>query len=110
METFINGWDLEQVLDELEALRRAHARAVMQHEREQAFVGHRVNMRVQYRGHEITYDPPPIGTRAHDWAWVHHEYDGPEDGRCGTEASLLACLRAIDEVLDEPPRLPMRGV
>jgi hypothetical protein len=32
--------------------------------------------------------------------YIHDDYDGPEDGRCGNEATLELCYRAIDERLD----------
>lgn len=35
------------------------------------------------------------------YEYVHEDYDGPEDNRCGTEASLELCYRSIDEALDE---------
>ena len=54
-------------------------------------------MRFRYRQYTIYREPPPIPTRAHDWAYVHDDYDGPEDGRCGTGASLLDCLQQIEE-------------
>ena len=63
-----------------------------------------------YRNYTITYEPKPIPTRAHDFDYVHDEYDGgpehsfgmPSDKRCGAEASVEACKEAIDELcLDE---------
>ncbi len=33
--------------------------------------------------------------------YVHDDYDGPEDGRAGNEASLELCYRAIDEREDD---------
>ena len=53
-----------------------------------------------YRGYRIAYDPKPIPDRSHDWDWVHVEYDGPEDRRCGTAASIEAAKREIDEQTD----------
>lgn len=35
------------------------------------------------------------------WQYLHVDYDGPEDGRCGTEKTAEACYRSIDERLDE---------
>lgn len=50
-----------------------------------------------YRGWTIRYDPPPIPTRNCDWAFVHDDYDGPGDSRCGHAASLEAAKAEIDE-------------
>lgn len=33
-----------------------------------------------YRNFRITYDPPPIPTRAFDWHATHDDYDGAPDG------------------------------
>lgn len=35
------------------------------------------------------------------YSWVHEDYDGPEDNRHGTEATVEDCYRAIDEWADE---------
>lgn len=35
------------------------------------------------------------------WQFVHVDYDGPEDNRCGTAPTFVDCLREIDERLDE---------
>ncbi len=51
---------------------------------------------MKYRGYTITHNPKPIPTREHDYDYVHDEYDGPEDGRCGSEASVEGCKTAID--------------
>lgn len=49
-----------------------------------------------YRGFRIDYAPPPIPTRECDWQWVHDDYDGPEDNRCGHAPSLAAAKSDID--------------
>jgi hypothetical protein len=53
------------------------------------------------RGNWLIYptDPlPPIPSwRDHAWTYAHKDYDGPEDGRCGTAPSVDACKEAIDE-------------
>ena len=65
---------------------------------------------MKYRDYTITYNPKPIPTKAHDWDFVHDDYDGapehsegsPSDHRCGAEVSIEACIDAIDELyLDE---------
>lgn len=65
---------------------------------------------LQYRDYTITHDLKPIPTRAHDWDFVHKDYDGapehseesPSDHRCGSAASIEACIDEIDELyLDE---------
>lgn len=50
-----------------------------------------------YRGFRVFRDPPPIGIRDMDWAYVHEDYDGPEDHRIGRASSLQACKENIDE-------------
>lgn len=54
-----------------------------------------------YRGYRITYDPPPIPTRACDWQYAHVDYDGPGDNRCGYAASLDDAKRDIDALYEE---------
>lgn len=49
-----------------------------------------------YRGYVITREPPPIPLRDHDWRFAHRDYEGPEDWRCGTAATLDECFQAID--------------
>ncbi len=51
-----------------------------------------------YHGYKIYHDPPPIPTRTEDWQFVHEDYDGPGDPRCGSAASLDACKQEIDEI------------
>ena len=43
---------------------------------------------VIYKNWEITYSPKPIPVRVYDYDAVHHDYDGPEDGRCITGDSV----------------------
>lgn len=68
---------------------------------------------VRYRGYTISYNPKPIPTRAHDYDFVHDDYDGaplehadgpPGDDRAGSAASVAACKREIDELEDEEDR------
>jgi len=56
---------------------------------------------VEYRGYTITYDPPPIPDRRHDYSFVHHDYTGPGDYRHGTAASIEDAEREIDMIYDE---------
>lgn len=53
---------------------------------------------LRHGAYTIDYDPPPIPIRAHDWRFVHDDYDGPGDRRCGTAASVEACIAEIDEI------------
>ena len=44
------------------------------------------------------YDPKPIPLRAHDWDFVHEDYDGPEDtefhgGKAGSKADAVLAIR-----------------
>ena len=45
----------------------------------------------------VRYNPKPIPDRSHDWDWVHKDYDGPEDNRCGTAASHEEAWKQIQE-------------
>lgn len=55
-----------------------------------------------YRGYRIEYDPKPIPASCGvDWSFVHQDYDGPEDRRCGCAASESACREEIDMLEDE---------
>ena len=57
---------------------------------------------ILYRGYNIIHDPPAIPIRSCDWQYAHNGYDGPEDGRCGSAASLEDAKEYIDElILDE---------
>ncbi|MCP4169957.1 MAG: hypothetical protein GY758_04190 [Fuerstiella sp.] len=56
---------------------------------------------MKYRGYTITYDPPPIPIRAHDWQFAHDEYDGPEDTRIGYAKSLTDAMHEVDEQIAE---------
>ena len=64
-------------------------------------VNQTTSTREAYRGFAVVLDPPPIPTRAHDWSFVHPDYDGPGDPRCGSGSSIADCQRQIDEILDE---------
>ena len=57
--------------------------------------------KLTYRGYEIYFDPPPVPTRAWDWHYVHKDYDGPGDRRCGDEGSVEHCKQSIDELVEE---------
>lgn len=46
----------------------------------------------------ITYNPKPIPSRLNDWDYVHKDYDGPEDKRCGTAPSREAAIIYILEI------------
>tara|TARA_R110000772_G_scaffold231299_1_gene342014 strand:+ start:1531 stop:1890 length:360 start_codon:yes stop_codon:yes gene_type:complete len=56
-----------------------------------------------YQDCTITVDPKPIGSRAHDWEWVHKDYEGPtpssEVELFGTAGSLKECYQQIDEMI-----------
>ena len=54
-----------------------------------------------YGNYTIAYDPPPIPTRSHDYQFVHEDYDGPEDLRCGSGATVEDCKDLIDEIESE---------
>lgn len=49
----------------------------------------------------IEHNPKPIPTQMFDWDFVHDDYDGPEDTRCGAAMSPEACLYCIREIEEE---------
>ena len=60
--------------------------------------------RIEYRGFVITYDPPPITTRAYDWQWMSDDYDGAPDStddRAGRSASLAEAKADVDQWWDD---------
>jgi hypothetical protein len=56
---------------------------------------------ILYRGYNIVHNPPAIPIRSCDWQYAHNGYDGPEDGRCGSAASLEDAKQYIDELIDD---------
>lgn len=58
---------------------------------------------------EIRHRDWSIYREGPDWTFVHMEYDGPEDRRCGTAASVDDAIRAIDEFEDEADDPPCPG-
>jgi hypothetical protein len=61
-----------------------------------------MNAAQTYRGYRIECDPKPIPASCGvDWTFVHVDYDGPEDSRCGCAASADACREEIDWIEDE---------
>ena len=57
------------------------------------------NMR--YQSYHITYWPPPIPDRNHDYQFSHDDYDGPGDRRCGSAKSVEDAQKKIDEIEEE---------
>jgi len=60
--------------------------------------------RIEYRGFVITFDPPPIPTRAYDWQWMSDDYDGAPDStdtRAGRSASLEEAKADIDQWFED---------
>jgi hypothetical protein len=53
-------------------------------------------MTARYGLYRIDYDPPPIPDRRFDWSYVHDQYDGPGDRRCGRAESLDDARNEID--------------
>lgn len=54
----------------------------------------------EYRGFTITYNPKPIPVRGHDWDFVHKDYNGPGDIRCGTASLYREAQFEIDDILE----------
>ena len=52
---------------------------------------------IKYRGYEISAN----ATAFCRFVYAHEDYDGPEDSRCGFEATAQDCKDAIDERIDE---------
>lgn len=57
--------------------------------------------RMRYGPWRIEHDPKPIPDRRHDWNFVHRDFDGPGDRRCGTGSSPDDCVEQIHEVEDD---------
>lgn len=55
----------------------------------------------EYRNYTISFEPPPIPVRSCDYQFVHNDYDGPEDRRCGHAASEWECRAMIDDIEDD---------
>ena len=55
---------------------------------------------MRYKDYFIFHNPKPIPIRDVDWDWVHIDYDGPEDDRCGVGASVMDCKNEIDMLED----------
>jgi hypothetical protein len=55
----------------------------------------------EYKGWTISVDVKPIPSRSHDFDFVHPDYDGPGDPRCGSAASFRDCMIRIDEIMSE---------
>ncbi|WP_457299134.1 hypothetical protein [Phyllobacterium sp. P5_D12] len=53
-------------------------------------------MTERYRDFDIHYEPPPIPDRRWDWHYVHVEYCGDGDDRCGDASSLVEAKGMID--------------
>jgi hypothetical protein len=53
---------------------------------------------MDYRGYNITYWPKPIPSRAHDYDFVHQDYDGPGDNRVGSCGSIRDCILEIEQI------------
>ena len=56
---------------------------------------------IHYKGYKIEKVLKPIPSRKMDWDYVHEDYDGPEDNRCGCAASIEECKSDIDEIISE---------
>jgi hypothetical protein len=54
---------------------------------------------VVYRGFSV--DTTMFQCMGSAYAWVHEDYDGPEDNRHGSEATVEDCYRSIDEWHEE---------
>lgn len=48
-----------------------------------------------YLGFVIVNNPSPTPIRSCDWQFWHESYDGPEDWRCGTAATLDDAKAAV---------------
>jgi hypothetical protein len=55
---------------------------------------------VKFQGYTITRNPKPGPSNSFDWDWVHDDYQGPGDDRCGWSASLADAERAIEQIND----------
>lgn len=46
-------------------------------------------------GYIVEYSPKEIPIKGMDWTWVHEDYDGPEDGRCGYGRNPVEILEHV---------------
>jgi len=53
---------------------------------------------IKYRDHEISR---PRFNEPYDYEFVHKDYDGPDDGRCGNCDTIQECKEAIDDWHEE---------
>ena len=56
--------------------------------------------RFSYRGYSVHYNPKPI-PQGPDWDFVHDDYDGKGDQRCGSGYDGFDCIAQINEIEDE---------
>lgn len=63
---------------------------------DQALIAERDGTQIKYGDYIIELNVKPIPIRCHDWEYCHKDYDGPEDGRAGTGASIIDCICEID--------------
>lgn len=55
---------------------------------------------IRYRGYRVFLgDSGPWST---NWHFVHEDYDGPEDNRCGVCRTVIECRAEIDEQIADP--------
>jgi hypothetical protein len=57
-------------------------------------------MKIKYRDYTIYYDRDPTPLKR-DWSFVHENYDGPEDLRCGKCSHIETCIMEIDDIESE---------
>lgn len=65
--------------------------------------GDRDMKQIKYHEFIITYWAKPIPDRAHDYDFVHEDFDGAEDSndyRCGSGSSVDDCKQKIDELYE----------
>lgn len=48
---------------------------------------------LEYRGYDITLNPKRVRSRAFDWDFVHQDWFGPDDPRCG-------CCECVDDAAE----------
>lgn len=60
-----------------------------------------------YKDYYIWFDPPPIPSRDMDWHFLHKDFDGPEDVRCGHGSNIADCQLQIDENLESELSEPL---
>ena len=58
-----------------------------------------IEREIEALGYTVKYSPPSVSfSDESDYQFVHNDYDGPGDPRCGCGPDLESCLERIKEI------------